>query len=55
MRNENTNNIDRAFLESRLEAICDGFREVQRRQREGLPIHVSDYGKVVDLQQAKTA
>ena len=45
-----------ALLEKRLDDICAGFREaidreVEALRREGLPIYVSDNGKVVDLQQ----
>ena len=46
-----------ALLDKRLDDICEGFaeaidREVERRRREGLPIYVSEDGKVVDLQAA---
>ena len=48
--------VDPAFLEQRLRDMAEGLTEaidleVARRRREGLPIHVSDNGKVVDLQK----
>ena len=47
-----------AFLEQRLDAICDGSRkaidrEVKRRRKAGLPIYVSENGRIVDLQKCK--
>ncbi len=52
--------IDPAFLEQRLREMRDGLteaidREVETLRREGLPIYVSDNGKVRDLQQAERA
>jgi hypothetical protein len=49
-------NVDPAFIQQRLRDMAEGLteaidREVARRRREGLPIHVSDNGKVVDLQK----
>ncbi len=49
---------DPALLKKRLDDICEGLREaidreVARLHREGLPIYVSDNGKVVDLQQRR--
>ncbi len=46
---------DPALLKQRLDDICDGLREaidreVARLRREGLPIYVSENGRVVDLQ-----
>lgn len=51
-------NDNDAFLEQRLDAICDGSRkaidrEVERRRKAGLPIYVSENGRVVDLQKRK--
>ena len=48
--------IDPALLEQRLRDMTEGLteaidREVERRRREGLPIHVFKDGKVVDLQE----
>ncbi len=48
---------DAAFLDGRVRDMVDGLaeaidREVERRKREGLPIHVSDNGRVIDLQQS---
>ena len=48
-----------ALLEQRLDAICDGSRkaidlEVERRRKAGLPIYVSDNGRVVDIQKCKS-
>jgi len=45
-----------ALLKKRLDDICAGFREaidreVEALRREGLPIYVSDNGKIVDLQR----
>lgn len=47
--------IDRKFLEERLEAISKGLKEGVRRKVErltdlGLPIFVADNGHVVDRQ-----
>ncbi len=47
---------DEALLDRRLDDICAGLceafeREVRQLRREGLPIYVSDNGKVVDLQK----
>jgi len=47
-----------ALLDKRMDDICEGFkeaidREVQRLRREGLPIYVSDNGRVIDLQEQK--
>ncbi len=46
------------ILDKRLDDLCEGFREaidheVERRRREGLPIYVSDNGRVIDLQEQK--
>lgn len=53
---DNPNDVDPTFVESRLRDMADGLteaidREVERRRREGLPIHVSENGCVVDLLQ----
>lgn len=50
-------NIDPAFLEQRLRDMAEGLteaiaQEVDRRKRAGLPIHVCENGRVVDLQQS---
>ena len=50
--------IDRKFLEERLDAISKGLKEGVRREVErltdlGLPIYVADNGRVVDLQEQK--
>ena len=47
--------VDHDFLEKRLDAICEGLkegvrREVARLRKLGLPIYVSENGKVVDRQ-----
>ncbi len=52
------NNDNDAFLEQRLDAICYGLRkaidrEVERRRITGLPIYVSENGRVVDLQKCR--
>jgi len=52
-QNEN-HNQDAAFVEQRLREMAEGLteaidREVHRRRREGLPIHVSDNGNIIDL------
>ncbi len=52
----NAKRPDPDFLEQRLRDMADGLteaiqREVARRRREGLPIHVCPNGKVIDLQQ----
>jgi hypothetical protein len=44
-----------ALLDERLDEICQGFtqaidREIERRQRDGLPIYVAENGNVIDLQ-----
>ncbi len=49
-------NVDPAFLQQRLRDMAEGLteaidREVETLRREGLPIYVSDNGKVVDLQK----
>jgi len=46
---------DPAVLDRRVQEMVDGLsdaidREVERREREGLPIHVSENGRVVNLQ-----
>ncbi len=51
----NHSDVERRFLEQRLEAISAGLkegvrREVQRLRELGLPIYVIRDGKVVDLQ-----
>lgn len=51
------NKTEDARLDKRLDDICKGFaeaidREVARRRRAGLPIYISDNGKVIDLQTA---
>jgi len=48
--------VDSEFLKGRIRDMSEGLveaidREVARRRREGLPIHVWQDGKVVDLQQ----
>ena len=48
---------DDALLAKRLDDICQGLteaidREVDRRRRQGLPIHVSENGKVINLNPA---
>lgn len=53
MQPEQPNN---ALLEKRLDDICAGLieaieREVETLRREGLPIYVSENGKIVDLQE----
>ncbi len=47
-----------ALLDKQLDDICEGLakaidQEVERREREGLPIYVAENGKVVDLQKQK--
>lgn len=47
---------EEALLDKRLDDICEGLteavdREVARRKREGLPIYISENGKVVDVQK----
>lgn len=47
-----------AFLEKRLDDICECFREaidreVETLRQQGLPIYVEEDGQVVDLQQAE--
>ncbi len=47
-----------ALLDQQLDDICEGLteaidKEVERREREGLPIYVAENGKVVDLQKQK--
>lgn len=47
---------DPSFVEEQLRKMANGLTEAMRREvetlrREGLPIYVSDNGKVVDLQQ----
>jgi biotin operon repressor len=49
---------DEALLEQRLDDICEGLREaidreVETLRREGLPIYVSDNGRIIDLQQTE--
>lgn len=49
---------DDALLDRRFDDICAGpceaiDREVKQLRHEGLPIYVSDNGKVVDLQAAE--
>ncbi len=49
---------DPALLKKRLDDICEGLceaidREVARLRREGLPIYVSENGRIIDLQQAE--
>ncbi len=49
-------NADPALIEQRLREMAEGLteaidREVETLRREGLPIYVSDNGKVVDLQK----
>lgn len=49
-----TSSTEERALDRQLDEICDGFREavdreVETLQREGLPIYVSDNGRVVDL------
>ena len=44
--------VDPAFLQQRLDTICDGFkkairREVRRLHEQGLPVYVAENGKVV--------
>jgi hypothetical protein len=46
-----------ALLDKRRDDICEGFteaigREVEKLQREGLPIYVAENGQVIDLQAA---
>ena len=48
---------DEALLDREMDDICEGLpeaidREVARLRREGLPIYVSENGKVIDLQAA---
>ncbi len=50
------NETEEQIHDKQLDAICDGLREavdreVEMLQREGLPIYVSDNGRVVDLQK----
>ena len=49
---------DPALLDREMDDICAGLceafeREVARLRREGLPIYVSENGKVVDLQEVE--
>ena len=49
---------DEVLLDREMDAICAGLREgiareVARLRREGLPIYVSDNGKIVDLQEVE--
>jgi len=49
-------NPDAPFLDGRVRDMVDGLteaidREVERRRREGLPIHVAENGRVVNLQR----
>lgn len=51
--------IDAAFVEGQLRTMANGLTEAMRREvetlrREGLPILVSDNGKVVDLQKTES-
>lgn len=48
--------VDPSFIEDRLRDMAEGLkeaieREVERRRREGLPIHVYKDGRIVDLQE----
>ena len=50
------NEAEERLLDKQLDEICDGLREavdreVETLRREGLPIYVSDNGRVVDLQK----
>ena len=45
-----------ALLDKRMDDICEGLmeaidREVERRERESLPVYIADNGKVVDVQK----
>lgn len=56
MKQNEQPSIDPAFVEQRLRDMAEGLteaidREVERRRREGLPIHVSENGRVVNIQQ----
>jgi len=42
------NETEERVLDKQLDEICDGFREVETLQREGLPIYVVENGRVVD-------
>ncbi len=49
---------DEALLDREMDNICDGLREaidreVKQLRYEGMPIYVSENGKVVDLQEAE--
>ncbi len=57
MQPKKHNDVDPAFVEQRLRDMAEGLTEavdleVSRRRREGLPIHVSDNGKIIDLQRS---
>jgi hypothetical protein len=56
VRQHKADSPDPAFLDRRVRETVDGLaeaidREVERRRREGLPIHVSENGRIVDLQK----
>lgn len=58
MKQNEQPSIDPAFVQQRLRDMAEGLteaidREVERRRREGLPIHVSRNGRVVDLQESE--
>ncbi|MCA9250873.1 MAG: hypothetical protein R3E58_20945 [Phycisphaerae bacterium] len=53
----NRSQPDPAFVERRLREMAEGLteaidKEVSRRWQEGLPIHVCENGKVIDLQES---
>lgn len=55
--NNNRGDSAPAFVERRLREMAEGLteaidKEVSRRQQEGLPIHVCENGKVIDLQES---
>lgn len=59
MQQNKSPRIDAAFVEGQLRTMANGLTEAMRREvetlrREGLPILVSDNGKVVDLQKTES-
>ena len=59
MQKDQTCKFDAVFVDHQLRTMADGLTEAMRREvetlrREGLPILVSDNGKVVDLQETES-
>lgn len=59
-QNGNPNNsVNPALLDERVRDMIEGIteaidREVARRKHQGLPVHVSNNGSVIDLQKANS-